>query len=424
MRPTWRWPGAALGLLALLAAGAGCRAPRPDGPRGSGALPAVLWSIQLEGDPCPVGVEGGSVLVWSQRKTEKGFRYGIRLEGYATADGRAVFSVPIRPWLSHVAAPWSFHLAARDALISVWEKGNVVRTIGSETGEDRWSYPNALGVVAAGPYRWVASERSLFALRPSTSRVERVTRLPGTAATPPVLAGGHVVVTTTAGDLVGVEATSGQVAWTARMTRAGARRPVAAGDDVVVTYATEQGPDAGVRLEVRRGRDGWVRFHVDLPRAEAALLLAVEEGVQAAGDLLLVREPAAGCLRALELATGRQRFRQCGVLGSSLPVLAGAVAYYLADDPVARAREQQGVPWTVVDRPVWALDLATGQAQPLRLPVDRRSGGAAVRAVRLPLRPVTDGVLHLLQGHLFLTALRVAPERTAGPTSRSVGSSP
>jgi hypothetical protein len=224
---------------------------------------------------------------------------------------------------------------------------------------------------------------------------------------------------------VGVEGSTGKVAWTVRLTRSGARRPLAAGDDVVVTYAEATGPDAGVRIEVRRGLDGWERFHVDLPATEAELLLGVEEGVRVAGALLLVPEPAAGCLRALDRETGRQRFRQCGVYAGSPPVVAGDEVYYLAVDPAARAQEKRGDPWTVIDHPVWVISLATGQAQPVRLAPDRRGGGgAAVRAVRLPLRPAAGGVLHLLQRHLFLTAVRITPEAASGAGPRPARSSP
>lgn len=410
-------PTLALALALLLSAG--CPRARTRTQRGADLpLPAIDWSIQLEGDPWPYGVSGENLLVWTYRFAQAGFLFPIKLESYATDNGKANWSIPIRPWLWTTDAPWSINIARNRTVLGAWVKGNVARTVKLQDGSDAWSIPLCNGLVATKDHIVAATERSLQLLHPLTGRTERQIELPKPLAAPPVLIGGRLVALLDGKLLVGIDLKGGRLLWRKTLGGAGGMpdRPHAAGNLILVPqlpsetgHAKSPGQQVAV-LEARRADTGalvWSKRIVGRATAGQASPLG---GLRVAGDLLLLAQKDKRCLLALELSTGARRFRSCGLHLSTPPVRHGNRLYVLGSDGQSRAALKRGEPWYAVDFPLLFLDTKQGKAQPVILRSRRGRSvrdPVPVRAVRLQTMPLRNDVLYLLQRHRFLTALRI-----------------
>ncbi len=413
----------------LLAGSAGCpqhrgRTPQPVRPE----LPAYEWTVQLEGNPWPQGIVGDSLLVWSYRKATDGFLFPIQLSAQAPADGANIWTTPIRPWLLDRNVPWTFNLTRAGAVVGAWVKGDVVRMLNRSTGMDAWSMPRCQGVVAVGGKLWVLTDRALIVLDAALGREERRISLPGRGAAPPVLAGGLVLVLLQSNALVALHPSTGRVAWQLRLTTQADRAIgplIATGDRVLIPHrpSAKNATEAG--LVARRARDGVALWQARLPLDPPKGQRPTVGRLTVAGDLVLWPERAARCLRGLDLSTGRQRFRQCGVHPDVPPVRWGRKVYLLGDDARSRAALARGEPWYTADFPLLELNADTGVTGLVTV-VHRRHRRhrsrilshkqaairRPVRAVRLALSPPSDGILYLIQRNKFLTALRVAWPQT------------
>ena len=408
----------AVGVLLLALLVAAC--PRPRRP-GNGALPtkfpAVMWSIQLEGDPWPHGIVGDSLLVWTYRFAESGFLFPIKLESYSPTDGNPLWSVPMRPWLRSVQSPWSFTASHAKGIVGAWVKGDVARALTLRDRTDAWSIPQCGGLLSVTSHFVLASEQTLQKLNPLTGRTELRIPLAAPLAAPPVLAGGRLVVLLSTGRLVGMDSTTGKILWQRalpphRIKRAG--WPTAAGSIFLLPYGappkgTPPNPTES-RLEARSADTGRVIWRKTRLGSSPE---PTHANLRQAGDLLLWLDPAQGCVRGLELTTGRQRFRTCGLRLTTPPIRHGMHLYALGDDKKSREALTRGEPWYVVDFPVLSIDITTGRASPVTLAVSRgrrhssrrRKGPRSLRAIRLQLTPVIGDVLYMIRRHRYLTAL-------------------
>ncbi|MFH2010634.1 MAG: PQQ-binding-like beta-propeller repeat protein [bacterium] len=408
-----------LALVAALLLGAGCPRARSRTQRRTDLqLPAIDWSIQLEGDPWPYGVSGENLLVWTYRFADAGFLFPIKLESYAADSGKANWSIPIRPWLWTTDAPWSFNIVQTQAVLGAWVKGNVARTVKLSDGGDAWSIPLCNGLVGTKDHLVAATERSLQLLQPLTGRIERQIELPSPLAAPPILIGGQLIALLEGQLLVAVDLKSGRILWRQALGGAGALpdRPHAAGALILIPQLPSEaghGKSPGQQvavLEARRADTGALVWRKRIAGRATAGQASPLGGLRVAGDLLLLTQSSKRCLLALELSTGRQRFRRCGLHLSTPPVRHGNRLYALGSDAQSRAALARGEPWYAVDFPLLTVDTRQGKTQPVIL--KSRRGRAVrrqrpVRAVRLQILPLSSDVIYLLQKHRFLSALRV-----------------
>ncbi len=408
--PTWWRPvalAAGLGLVATLLLGCPRRDPRAPSTAASG--PKELWSTQIEGDPWPWRVAKGNLLVWRYRLARAGFLFPIKLESYGAATGRANWSVPIRPWLWSTQVPWSVNVALFETTIAAWVKGNVARSLRLDTGEEAWSIPLCRGLARAGDHLVMVSESRLLVLEPTTGKTMREIPLASPLVTPPVVRGRQVVGLTADGHLVSVSLDSGRSLWRRRVDiHLGAQpdRPVLAGSIILLPLLpSSTAADKKATLEARSLSTGALLWRQKVPRSGGSS--SPLAGMTVAGDVLLVLQRASGCLLVHDLASGRLRFRRCGLNLASAPLRHGKWLYVLGTDRGSVAALRRGDVWSTIDFPLLALHARTGRARAVRRPGRRRGASRFLRATRLQIGPLDQRLLYLLQRDRFLSALRL-----------------
>lgn len=395
----------------------------------------MLWSVQLEGDPWPHGLAGGTLYVWNERQATEGFRFPIQLSALSPLDGKTLWSTPIRPWLFDPEVPWSLSVALLEPVVGAWVKGDVVRLLRSIDGADAWSLPQSHGLASVPGGLVTVSERALVLLSPADGRTLRQNPLPTEPRLPLVAVGDRVVLALSGGRLRAVDPTTGKVHWE-RDAPGGAARELGAllpaKDRVLLAQRGIALGGPGATLTALSAETGAHLWEARVPVEERPGRASALASLQLAGDLVIWPDPRQACLRALELATGRERFRTCGLRLSSPVARFGAALYALGAEPASEAALGRGDPWYAVDFPLLKVDAVRGTVSRIvttssnRGRRRHRQGPArsrAVRATRLAYGAPNDGVLYLVQRNKFLTALRVGFP-AEGPTSPPTGARP
>lgn len=411
-----RFPGA-LAILVWSALLAGC--PHGRGglkPAGDDALPAILWRAQLEGNPWPLGRLGDDLLVWDMRVATEGFLFPIQLAALSPQDGKALWASPVRPWLRDTGVPWSVSLASRGGVVGTWEKGDVLRTLRLADGQDAWSLPRSRDVTSHDRGLVTVGAGALWLLSAEEGRTLARHRLGADPVLGPISLGSLIALVLPQGRLVAQDPLSGKVAWDKALPGGAAAEPgalLAAGTTLLVAVREPADAAVGARLLAFHAEGGALLWEAKIPASERPPRATALSSIQIAGDLLLCPDPVHRCLRALELATGRERFRVCGLRLESPTARFGNVIYALGQDQRSETALGRGDPWYSVDFPVLMIESGGGGTAPVLLPErrdhDRALGNSRrpLRAVRLPWMPPTNGVLHLVQRNRFLLALRV-----------------
>lgn len=392
-------------------------------------VPAVLWTVQLEDEPWPHGIVSDALLVMSMRTSEAGFSYPIQLNALAPADGKLLWNTPTRPWLLDRDVPWSFALDWRAPVLGIWEKGDVLRTLRMEDGQDAWSLPECRGVVAMQSGLVTAARGALWLLEPKDGRTLKRQKLPASPLLPPVRIKDLAVLVLGDGRVVAMDPGTGQIRWERTLRGAPPGKPGLllswdGGALVAISEPTNQGSSG--RVLALDGVSGAPLWEAPLPIQKRPGSPSGLARLRIQGDLLLWPEPKGDCMRALELATGKVRFRTCGLNLRSPAVRFENSIYALGVDDTSAKALRRGAPWYAVDFPVVVINATTGKASPLlRRDVQRASpprrgrptddSQGSSRATRLPLARVTDGVIYLLERNRFLTALRVGYSPVSDP---------
>jgi hypothetical protein len=380
-----------------------------------GELPAVQWRIQLEGEPWPYGLLGDVLLVWNMRKAERGFVYPIQLMALSPQDGKSLWTTPVRPWLRETSVPWSISLASMEGTIGTWEKGDVFRALRLTDGQDAWSLPRSREVASHKRGLVTAGAGALWLLSPSQGRTLARHRLPADPVLGPVAIGNAVAIVLPGGRLQALDPGSGKVIWERALQGGDRAEPGAllSAGGVLLVALREPGPEAGARLFAFGHEGGTSLWEARVPASERPSSPGALSCIHQAGDLALWPDPQKRCLRAIELATGRERFRTCGLRLESPASRHGDVIYTLGADPKAEAALKRGDPWYSVDYPVLKLEAGGGGTAPIFLKSRRKGKNAKdaplrqLRALRLPWAAPTSSVLFLVGRNRFLTALQV-----------------
>lgn len=416
-------------LLAVVTLGTGCpkNGSRTPGDPARPELPALEWTIQLEGNPWPLGILGDTLYVGTYRQARAGFLFPIQLAAYAPADGKRIWSAPIRPWLGDREVPWSFRLSALGPVIGTWVKGDVVRMLRRETGEDAWSLPRCHGLTPAAGALWAASGDELILLDPARGRELGRVRLPARITAPPVRANDHLVVLLQGPRLAAIKLDTRRITWQRALQgvpEGETARPRAVGALALLPYRPAPKSSDGAVVQAYRVADGQPAWRARVPPALRPARAALLERLTVTGDLLIWPEAENRCLRAFQIHDGAQRFRACGIHTAVTPARWKDTLFVLGDDANSREARKEGAPWYTVDFPLLEIDVRSGKRRPVRA-TGRGGGGPGaterqpVRALRLTQRPLRDGVLYLVQRNKFLTAVRVGyPAEPEGKPAR------
>lgn len=384
---------------------------------GSGSLPRVLWSVQIDGNPWPLGRRGDHVYVWSLRRAPKGFLFPIRLLARDPRSGQSQWRVPIRPWLRTRGVLQSVVVARARSTLGAWVKGDVIRAIREADGEDAWSLPRGSGITSHGATYVIPVGRELRYLDPRDGRERARIPLPAPASKQLLHTAGTLLLQIGPDEVLAMDLARRRIAWRKHMgwlAHPPAGPPQTASGNALFAVWRSSAAGQVADLYALRLQSGTLAWRVSLPtpqreaRKEAALAWRATE------DLILWPAPKAGCVWGLDAATGRRRFRTCGLSLSSLPVRVGDRLYALGANARASEALAQGLAWYAVDYPLISLDVKTGKARPLLKPLGRRQRrvrAVPIRTLRLPLAPRSKAVLYLLGRDRFLTALQVAQSK-------------
>jgi outer membrane protein assembly factor BamB len=354
---------------------------------------------------------GNTLLVWAFRRTLDGRRHlePYRVESYAPADGKPLWSTPVRPALERPRAPWTYSIGATQRFFATWARGDVLRGLRLEGGTDAWTLPLCRGVASTGKLLVTTSENRLLFLNPGTGRTERRVKLRAAPASAPTMVGDRIVLLGKDRSLIALDPRTGRLAWRRSLVQSDGRRPQqprAAGTLLLVPYLLPKGSPAGAVLEARHAGSGATIWQKRFTWAQRRAVPHPFHFIVAAEDLLLLPNRRDRCLEVLRLDTGTRLFVTCGLDLSSPPLILDGRIFVLGREAEPPGRSRRAP--RSEDRPVLVISTRTGRVSQLQVaPKWRRGRARPLRAVRLQLGPIRDGVLYLAQKNRYLAALRI-----------------
>ena len=164
---------------------------------------AVVWQHRLKG----VGTTG-ALFTQSRVYAASGDTEG-QVQSWDLLTGRHRWNTKVGP----VTRP----LALREGTLYAATAAGAVTALGIDRGTERWwrpfRKPVRSGVTIAGDRVFVASEDSLYLLRPADGSVETVVPSPGVVTQPPALTGTTMVIVSPDRFIIGLDAATLAIRW-------------------------------------------------------------------------------------------------------------------------------------------------------------------------------------------------------------------